>query len=90
MLARETHLLMRNNGLELSPHISCALPVSGLQTLAKEVYPLVGGFHDTPFIVYMLKTQSWQRRPFLDSVFFEEEIPLNRHWVQVSGQQKAG
>ena len=57
--------------------------MSGLQTLAGEVFPLVGGFHDTPFIVYMLKTQSWRGRPFLDGVFFEQDVQLNRHWVQV-------
>ena len=53
-----------------------------LQALAKEVFPLVGGFHDTPFIVYMLKTQSWRGRSFLDGVFFEQDVQLNRHWVQ--------
>lgn len=49
------------------------------------MYPLVGGFHDTPFIVYMLKTQSWQGQKYLDRVYFEQgpDILLNRHWIQV-------
>jgi len=43
----------------------------------------VGGFKDTPFIVYMLKTQSWRGQKYIDRVFFEQEVLLNRHWVQV-------
>lgn len=54
--------------------------------MEKEVWPLVKGFKDTPFIVYMLKKRSCRTTgvPYIDSVFFEEEIGFNRHWLQVA------
>lgn len=45
-----------------------------VQVLEREVFPLVKGFKDTPFIVYMLKTQSWQGEKYIDRVYFEQEV----------------
>lgn len=56
---------------------------SRLQVLEREIHPLVKGFKDTPFIVYMLKTQSWGDQKYIDRVYFEQEVGLNRHWLQV-------
>ncbi len=53
------------------------------QVLEREIFPLVKGFKDTPFIVYMLKTQSWRGQKYIDRVYFEQEVGLNRHWLQV-------
>ena len=40
---------------------------------------MVPGFKDTPFILYLLKSQA----KYLDKVYFEQEASLNRHWLQV-------
>ena len=97
---------------------------SHLQILQTEVFPLLSGFYDTPFIVWLLKTKdkyfekvlpclhhhlhSWGpgRLPvarleltpdtclvvrrlanlscFIGrQVFFEDQIGLNRHWLQM-------
>ena len=50
--------------------------------LEREIFPLVKGFKDTPFIVYMLKTQLWQNEKYIERVYFEQEVGLNRHWLQ--------
>lgn len=52
------------------------------QVLEREIFPLVKGFKDTPFIVYMLKTQLWQNEKYIERVYFEQEVGLNRHWLQ--------
>lgn len=49
------------------------------QVLEKEVFPLVSGFYDTPFIVWLLKT----RPAYAAKVFFEDQIGINRHFVAV-------
>ena len=49
------------------------------QVLEQEVKPLVKGFKDTPFIVYMLK----KNPKYIDCVYFEQEVGFNRHWLQV-------
>ena len=49
------------------------------QTLEKEVHPLVSGFYDTPFITWLLKTETEYR----DKVFFEDQIGINRHFVAI-------
>eukprot|EP00208_Stichococcus_sp_RCC1054_P005833 CAMPEP_0206142774 /NCGR_PEP_ID=MMETSP1473-20131121/18136_1 /ASSEMBLY_ACC=CAM_ASM_001109 /TAXON_ID=1461547 /ORGANISM="Stichococcus sp, Strain RCC1054" /LENGTH=1052 /DNA_ID=CAMNT_0053537897 /DNA_START=385 /DNA_END=3544 /DNA_ORIENTATION=+ len=53
--------------------------------LEKEVYPLVKGFKDTPFIVYMLKTRPYAAtgEGYIERVYFEQEVGFNRHWLQV-------
>ena len=53
-----------------------------MQVLEREIFPLVKGFKDTPFIVYMLKTQLWQNEKYIERVYFEQEVGLNRHWLQ--------
>ena len=53
-----------------------------VQVLEREIFPLVKGFKDTPFIVYMLKTQLWQNEKYIERVYFEQEVGLNRHWLQ--------
>ena len=45
----------------------------------EEIHPLVPGFKDTPFILYLLKSQ----RKYLDRVYLEQEVTLNQHWLQV-------
>ena len=49
------------------------------QILEKEVFPLLSGFYDTPFIVWLLKTQS----KYNSKVFFEDQVGLNRHWLEM-------
>lgn len=41
---------------------------------------LVPGFTDTPLLVWALKSTPGA----LDRVFFEQELGLNRHWLQVT------
>ena len=48
-----------------------------LQILEKEVFPLVTGFYDTPFITWLLKTQD----KYSSKVFFEDQLGINRHWL---------
>ncbi len=48
------------------------------QVLEREVHPLLSGFYDTPFIVWLLKT----RPEYWEKVYLEDEISLNRHWLQ--------
>ena len=50
-----------------------------LQVLEQEIHPFLPGFKDTPFILYLLKSQP----KYLDRVYFEQEITINRHWLQV-------
>lgn len=54
------------------------------QVLEKEVYPLVKGFKDTPFIVYMLKARAYAAtgEGYIERVYFEQEVGFNRHWLQ--------
>lgn len=47
--------------------------------LEEEIHPLVPGFKDTPFILFLLKSHA----KYLDRVYFEQEVTLNRHWLQV-------
>ena len=49
------------------------------QVLEKEVFPLLSGFYDTPFIVWLLKT----RPEYAAKVFFEDQLGINRHWLQM-------
>ena len=49
------------------------------QVLEKEIFPLVSGFYDTPFIVWLLKT----RPEYLAKVFFEDQIGINRHFAAI-------
>jgi hypothetical protein len=51
------------------------------QVLEQEIHPFLPGFKDTPFILYLLKSQA----KYLDRVYFEQEITINRHWLQVPG-----
>ena len=51
-----------------------------VQVLQEEIHPLVPGFKDTPFILYLLKSQA----KYLNKVYFEQEAGLNRHWLQVA------
>ncbi len=51
----------------------------GLQVLEKEVFPLVSGFYDTPFIAWLLKT----RPEYAAKVFFEDQIGINRHFAAI-------
>jgi len=46
--------------------------------LEQEVFPLLSGFYDTPFIVWLLKTEPEYHK----MLFMEDEISLNRHWLQ--------
>ena len=46
--------------------------------LEQEIHPFLPGFKDTPFILYLLKSQA----KYLDRVYFEQEITINRHWLQ--------
>jgi len=48
-----------------------------LPILKEEVYPLVSGFYDTPFFVWLLKTQE----KYFSKVFFEDQISINKHWL---------
>ena len=50
-----------------------------MQILEKEVFPLVSGFYDTPFIAWLLKT----RPDYAAKVFFEDQIGINRHFAAV-------
>ena len=50
-----------------------------MQVLEQEIHPFLPGFKDTPFILYLLKSQP----KYLDRVYFEQEITINRHWLQV-------
>ena len=49
-----------------------------VQVLEREVHPLLSGFYDTPFIVWLLKT----RPEYWEKTYLEDEISLNRHWLQ--------
>ena len=50
-----------------------------LQQLEKQVFPLVSGFYDTPFITWLLKT----RPDYLAKVFFEDQVGINRHFAAI-------
>ena len=50
-----------------------------MQVLEKEVFPLLSGFYDTPFITWLLKT----REEYRSKVFFEDQLGINRHWLQM-------
>ena len=50
-----------------------------MQVLEKEVHPLLSGFYDTPFIVWLLKTQP----KYNSKVFFEDQVGINRHWLEM-------
>ena len=50
-----------------------------MQVLEKEVHPLLSGFYDTPFIVWLLKTQP----KYNSKVFFEDQVGINRHFVAI-------
>ena len=52
---------------------------SRTQVLEREVHPLLSGFFDTPFIVWLLKT----RPEYRAKLFLEDQIGLNRHWLQM-------
>lgn len=43
------------------------------------MHPLLSGFFDTPFIVWLLKT----RPEYRAKLFLEDQIGLNRHWLQM-------
>lgn len=64
---------------------SCGDSVALVQILEKEVHPLVSGFYDTPFITWLLKTQSKYR----SRVFFEDQIGINRHFVAIDWGEEA-
>ena len=53
--------------------------LAAAQVLEQEIHPFLPGFKDTPFILYLLKSQP----KYLDRVYFEQEITINRHWLQV-------
>jgi len=53
--------------------------VAAAQVLEQEIHPFLPGFKDTPFILYLLKSQP----KYLERVYFEQEITINRHWLQV-------
>ena len=55
----------------------CVAPF--IQILEKEVHPLLSGFYDTPFIVWLLKTQP----KYNSKVFFEDQVGINRHWLEM-------
>jgi len=59
--------------VSLSPSVRC------VQVLDKEVFPLVSGFYDTPFIAWLLKT----RPEYAAKVFFEDQIGINRHFAAI-------
>lgn len=48
-----------------------------LPILKKEIFPLVSGFYDTPFFVWLLKT----KQENFEKAFFEDQISFNRHWL---------
>ena len=50
-----------------------------LQILEKEVFPLLTGFYDTPFITWLLKTE----QKYNSKVFFEDQLGINRHWLEM-------
>ena len=50
------------------------------QILEKEVFPLLSGYFDTPFITWLLKTQE----KYNSKLFFEDELGINRHWMQMA------
>ena len=50
-----------------------------MQELEKEVH-LVVGFYDTPLLLWALKRTPGN----LDRVYFERQLPLNRHFLQVT------
>ena len=56
-----------------SCHVHCA------QILEKEVFPLLPGYIDTPFITWLIKTQE----KYNTKVFFEDQLGINRHWMQM-------
>ena len=43
------------------------------------MFPLLAGYYDTPFIVWLLKTQA----KYNTKVFFEDQLGINRHWMQM-------
>lgn len=43
------------------------------------MFPLLSGFYDTPFITWLLKT----RPENAAKVFFEDQLGINRHWLQM-------
>ena len=50
-----------------------------MQVLEKEVFPLLSGFYDTPFITWLLKTQP----KYSSRVYFEDQVGINRHWLEM-------
>ena len=43
------------------------------------MHPLVSGFYDTPFVTWLLKTQT----KYNSKVYFENELGMNRHWLEM-------
>ena len=57
---------------------------ASMQLLEKEL-KLVPGFHDTPFILYLLKTELRYQK----TLQYIDTVGLNRHWLEVSPAKHA-